>query len=198
MGEGARRSPPSLKGRALRWLAQREHSRTELRRKLLAAARADEAAAALDALPAAPGSAAPEAEPPLASTADTDAPPTIAARVDALLDWLEAQRYLSPQRFIETRVHARAARLGHRRIAGELAQHGLELPAELAQSLLATELERARAVWARKFTAAGGTASERARQARFLTGRGFSGEVVRAVLRRLPGDDEPPGWPEPD
>ena len=33
----------SLKARALVWLAQREHSRTELRRKLLRAARAEQA-----------------------------------------------------------------------------------------------------------------------------------------------------------
>jgi regulatory protein len=34
------KSPLSLKARALQWLAQREHSRVELRRKLLRAVRA--------------------------------------------------------------------------------------------------------------------------------------------------------------
>src|SRR5258706_13262537 len=52
----ARRSPPtaapalSLKARALQWLANREHSRHELRRKLLRIAEGDEVAAAVDAL----------------------------------------------------------------------------------------------------------------------------------------------------
>ena len=40
----------SLKGRALQWLAQREHSRLELRRKLMRQAKAD-ALTRLAALP---------------------------------------------------------------------------------------------------------------------------------------------------
>ena len=45
----AARPPLSLKGRALQWLSQREHSRIELRRKLMRAARLrDEAAALLE------------------------------------------------------------------------------------------------------------------------------------------------------
>jgi regulatory protein len=45
-------SPPaaSLKARALRWLAQRDHSRHELRTKLLRAADGDDAPAQVDAL----------------------------------------------------------------------------------------------------------------------------------------------------
>ena len=156
----------SLKARALQWLAQREHSRAELRRKLLQHAPADggddDAAAA---------------------------PPD----VDALLDWLEVHRYLSQERFVESRVHARAARFGNLRIRQELAQHDLALSAASEQGLKDSEFARARDVWARKFAGPGLTASERAKQARFLTGRGFSAEVVRRVLRESvrPAADAP-------
>jgi regulatory protein len=154
-------APVSLRARALRWLAQREHSRTELRRKLLALARAP----------------AGEGAPPEADEA--------AARVDALLDALEREQLLSTGRFVESRVHARASRFGSRRIAAELAQHGLALDDTQAAALRATELQRAQAVWQRRFGAPAADAAGRARQARFLAGRGFSAEVIRRVVRGL-------------
>jgi len=141
----------SLKAHALQMLAQREHSRVELRRKLLARADGDEVA--------------PE------------------AAVDALIDWLEANRYFSPQRFVESRVHARAGRFGNLRIRQELAQHQVSLPPEAARALAESELDRARAVWAKRFPEPATDAAGRARQARFLVGRGFTPEVIRRVLR---------------
>lgn len=149
----------SLKARALQWLAQREHSRSELRRKLLRHAQQGEDTNADGAACAAP------------------------ACVDALLDWLEAHRYLSHERFVESRVHARAARFGNLRIKQELASHQLALSAVAEQGLRDSEFDRARDVWARKFSDAAATAADRAKQARFLTGRGFSADVVRRVLR---------------
>jgi regulatory protein len=106
-----------------------------------------------------------------------------AAQVDTLLDWLQAERYLSEARFVESRVHARASRYGNRRIQQELAQHGVVLPAESAQALKDSELARAREVWARKYGEVGSDAAERARQARFLAARGFSPEVIRRVVQ---------------
>lgn len=153
----------SLKARALKWLAQREHSRGELRRKLLPHARA---LAALGE-----------------GQAREQEPEAVLAQVETLLDWLEANRYLSEQRFVESRVNARAPRYGNRHIQQELAQHGLALGAEAAQALAGSERERARDVWARKFGSPAADAAGRARQARFLTARGFSPEVVRQVLR---------------
>ena len=167
------RAPRSLKGRALQWLAQREHSRAEMQRKLLPHARAMAAQGEAD------GDAGDAADP--------------MARVVEVLDWLEAQRYLSQQRFVESRIHVRAARHGNLRIQQELAQHGLALDADATQSLKASEFDRAREVWSRKFDAPAADAAARARQARFLTGRGFSAETVRRVLREsaraLPGDE---------
>jgi regulatory protein len=168
----------SLKARALQWLAQREHSRAELRRKLLAQLRADALAIAA-------------AGDPLGDDAGDAPPVAAAAQVDAVLDWLEAHRYLSPERFIESRVHARAARYGNLRIRHELSQHELELPAEAAQALAQSELERALAVWARKFGSPAPDAAGRARQMRFLAGRGFSPGVIRQLLRDAAGAARP-------
>jgi regulatory protein len=154
----------SLRARALQWLAQREHSHSELRRKLLPHAVAEAQAAA-------------DAGAPVAELAP-------AARVDALLDWLEAHDYLSHERFVEARVHARASRFGNLRIRQELKQHQVTLPAEAAQALKDTELQRACAVLARKFAEPPSNQAERAKQARFLAGRGFSPEVIARALRR--------------
>jgi len=165
----AQRPPPSLRARALQWLAQREHSRDELRRKLLAHARRHEEATAEQA----------DAQPQGASA---EPRPDPATAVDALLDWLQARNYLNEQRFVESRVHAREQRFGNLRIRQELAQHGLELDDARAAALRQTELERARAVWARRFGTVAADAAGRARQARFLAGRGFSAEVIRRVV----------------
>lgn len=163
--------PLSLRARALRWLSQREHSRLELRRKLLRAARRRDALAAEDGNAEAPVDPGPE--------------------VDALLDWLAAHRYLSESRFVESRVHARSARFGNRRIVQELAQHGAALDAGAAEQLKASELGRARAVWQRKFgTAPAADAAARAKQMRFLAGRGFSAEVIRRVIRGADDHDD--------
>lgn len=169
------RPAPSLKARALRWLAQREQSRVELRRKLLPCALAEDAAVAA------------ERDADLGS-AHTAVPP--AERVEAVLDWLEAHQYLSQQRFVESRVHARSARFGNLRIRQELKQHQVELAPEAARALRDTELQRARAVRERKFDSWPANATERARQARFLAGRGFSPEVIGRVLRTPPASDD--------
>ena len=157
----------SLKGRGVQLLSQREHSRTELRRKLLRHARA----ALADPL-----ATPPSAEPTVASVNPEE-------QVEAVLDWLQAESYLSEERFVESRVHARASRFGNMRIRQELAQHGVTLEAEAAQRLKESELARAQAVWRRKFGRVPSDATERARQARFLAGRGFSGEVIRRVMQ---------------
>lgn len=159
----------SLKGRALQLLAQREHSRLELRRKLLRRVRDD---ARHD------------------DTAVQGTPADRQAEVDAVLDWLQAHRYLSDERFVESRVHARAARFGNLRIRQELSQHGVELTPAIAGDLRDSEKARAREVQQRKFGSPPATPADRARQARFLAGRGFSAEVVWQVLRGTADNDD--------
>jgi len=162
----AARPPLSLKGCALQWLSQREHSRIELRRKLMRAARLRDEATV---------------------SAETEARDR-AAEVDALLDWLTEHRYLSEARFVESRVHACAARFGQRRIAQELSQRGATLDAETAQRLRASEFERAKALWTRRFgSEPAADAALRAKQMRFLAGRGFASDVIRRVVQ---GGDE--------
>jgi len=179
-----------LQARALRWLAQREHSRHELRAKLLRAqqraadtgAHAD--ADAADAEDAADDTAAGHAGSP-AGPAEDAQPDADAAAVDALLDRLQAEGLLSDERFVQSRLRVRAGGAGLRRIEAELARHALELPAQDRQALQAGELERAIALWQRRF---GGVAAEpklRARQMRFLAGRGFAADVIRRAAAEL-------------
>ena len=166
--------PASLKVRALQWLAQREHSRIELRGKLLRLLLRGPASG-----PAGRVDAAHQAVTDQAMSGAVDP----AAEVEALLQWLESHGYLSQQRFVESRVHARQAKFGSLRIQQELQQHGVKLDAEAKQALKATELQRARDVWGKKFTAPAADAAGRMKQARFLAGRGFPVDVVRQVIR---------------
>lgn len=177
--------PRSLKGRALQLLAQREQSRLELRRKLLVHALAEYADAESDEAEEADADDASAVTPPADAA---PAPPDALARVDAVLDWLEANRYLSPERFVESRVNARAPRFGNLRIHHELKQHAVVLSPDAALALKDSELARACAVRERKFKAAPQTAAERAKQGRFLMARGFSPETIRRALREQPSD----------
>jgi regulatory protein len=156
------RSRLSLKGRGLQLLGQREQSRSELRRKLLVHARR-----------------------PAGDEAEPVDPEVAVEQVEAVLDWLQANKYLCEERFVESRVHARAGRYGNQRIRQELAQHGVALNDETAQQLKDSEAARAREVWARKFGQAAPDAAARARQMRFLAARGFSGEAIRRAIRGL-------------
>ena len=157
--------PGSLKARALQWLAQREHSRFELRRKLLSHARLSAAE----------------------SAAYDDSPVDPENEVEAVLEWLEANRFLSVERFAESRINARLARFGNVRIRHELGRHEIRLAPEAEQALRDSELARARTARRRRFSEAPLDARTRARQARFLAARGFSSEVIRRVLRDVAG-----------
>jgi regulatory protein len=183
----ATRRPASLKVRALQWLAQREHSPVELRIKLLRAAAGQPVPAVSDAQPLSLDDA---------DVADADdsgpaAKAAAVAEVDALLDWLTANAYLSTERFVESRIHARQARFGNQRITQELQQHGLRLEPEARQALRDSELARAQELWQRKYGEPAVDAAGRLRQMRFLAGRGFSHAVVQRVVRGIggPSDD---------
>lgn len=183
------RKPLSLKARALQALALREHSRSELRQKLLrggwnARASGQGAGTGAESAPALAQAEAP----------DDSATPDRAAEIDALLDELQAAGLLSEARFVESRVHARASRFGNRRIQAELARHGLRVDPETAATLRSTEYERALAVWQRRYGEAAGqeaphNPAEAARQMRFLAARGFSLEVIRRVVKGGPIED---------
>ncbi len=141
------RREPSLRERALRLLARREHSRAELAKKLQVHSR--------------PGD-----------------------DLEALLDDLSRRKLLSDERYAESRAHALSRKFGAARIAHELRARGLDkdLADKASKAARATELERAREVWRRKFRSAPKTREERARQMRFLQSRGFSFDAIRSVV----------------
>ncbi|MDH4390232.1 MAG: regulatory protein RecX [Aquabacterium sp.] len=165
--------PASLKVRALQWLAQREHSRAELRTKLLWLLQRSTRDAHVEdgGIDCAD------------DTVDIGCAGEPALEVDALLDWLQQHGHLSDARFIESRVHARQSRFGHRRIQQELRQHGVALDAAAQQALQQSELARATEVWQRKYGVPAGDAAARVRQMRFMLGRGFSMDVVRHLVQ---------------
>ena len=151
----------SVKGRALRYLAQREHSRQELERKL--ARRVDD-------------------------TEQASAQQQIARA----LDELTAAGLLSESRAAASVLRSQGQRYGVRRLKQTLQSKGLdaELISTTLQQAHSTELERAREVWRRRFGTPPASAAERARQMRFMAGRGFEGDVIRRVVQ---GADEDRG-----
>jgi regulatory protein len=110
--------------------------------------------------------------------------------LDTLLDQLEAENWLSDSRFAESLIHRRSSRLGANRIVGELKQHAVDpmLVEEASAQLRETELARARAVWRKKFGELPHTQADRAKQARFLASRGFSGATIGKILKGIDDD----------
>ena len=109
------------------------------------------------------------------------------------LDDLQQARLLSDERFVEMLVHSRRER-GHGplRIRHELQEHGVS--AELQAAYLDDKdpfwRELAAQVKRKRFgEAAPRDRKEWARQAQFLTYRGFTGEQIRAVLRESEYND---------
>ena len=143
----------SLKGRALRYLSAREHSRIELARKLSRYAQEGD-------------------------------------DVEAILDWLEAAKFLSQARFSESLVNRRSTRFGDSRILSELQMHGIGADdlKEIKTGLAQNEAARAREVWLRKFGKKAHDTNDRAKQMRFMMQRGFSHRAIQLAMRGLDED----------
>ncbi len=101
-----------------------------------------------------------------------------------VLDALEAKDFINEARVLESVVHRRAAKLGAARIRQELQAKGLEPEAvvQAVDQLRASEVERAREIWRKKFGAPPADAAERGRQMRFLASRGFGGDTIHRVV----------------
>jgi regulatory protein len=98
--------------------------------------------------------------------------------LEGTLNWLESTNKLSNQRFAELRTHQLARKYGAAKIRQDLKAKGIDdYPVSAAG-----ELERARAILARKYREPATNREERARRARFLQGRGFSYDTIRSVL----------------
>jgi len=105
------------------------------------------------------------------------------ADIAPLLDEFEERKWLSDLRFAESWVADHCARAGSVKLAYDLRQRGV--PDALIEAVLDencdSELERARAVWRKKFGTPPADTAERAKQMRFLRGRGFSSEAINRV-----------------
>jgi regulatory protein len=141
---------PSLRARALRLLARREHSREELRRKLAAHAEEGE-------------------------------------DVAVLLDDLAASGWLSDARFAEQAARAKARRFGPLKVAHFLKARGI------ADEIIAAGVKAAgvdgaasiEAIWRSRFRDLPADEREKARQVRFLQGRGFPLDEIFRFLKQL-------------
>jgi regulatory protein len=151
-----RASGHSVKGRALRYLAQREHSRCELERKL----------------------ARQVADTPEASASEQIRHALDDLAASGLLSDERAADALvaaKSSRFGDQKLRHS---LRERGLTADQVATAL-LP------LADTELARARAVWQRRFDAPAVDAAGRARQARFLAARGFSSATIWRVVQGL-------------
>ena len=132
--------------------------------------------------------------------------PVEPGQLQTVLDELQAKGFIDAQRVVASVVHQRAAKLGLARIRQELQHKGVsgEEARDVLAALQATEVERARAVWRKKFGSDDAAAdaspraptdvAQRARQMRFLAARGFTGDTIRRVVSgaRDSGGDEGP------
>ena len=113
-----------------------------------------------------------------------------AGTLAVVLDELQAKGFISEQRVLESIVHRRSAKFGTSRIRQELQARGLapEAVAQAVDQLRQSDLARAREVWRLKFGTAPRDAAERAKQMRFLAGRGFDGDTIRRVVSHTDDD----------
>jgi regulatory protein len=104
--------------------------------------------------------------------------------IPPLIEEFEQRGWLSEQRVVEQVMATRRKRFGSQKIAHELRQKGLSEDAIAAarETLKDSEFESAREVWRRKFPEPPANANEKARQMRFLQGRGFSLDIIRKVI----------------
>lgn len=149
------KKPPEqgLRSRALRALAQREHTRFQLAQKLRAHAASE-------------------------------------GELTRLLDTLEQQGKLSDARYAEHVATFRGRKYGALRLKQELRASGVdeEVLAPVISGLRQSETARARATWRKRFGHLPRNALERAKQVRFLQGRGYTLDTIIAILKS--DDDE--------
>ena len=142
------KSEPSLRARAMRLLARREHSRAELERKLSH----------------------------IAHEGDD---------VGTVIEELAQRGWLSDARYAEQTVRAKARRFGPVKVAHDLrakgvADEAIEAAFRVAGDDGTADIER---VWRTRFSAIPDNDRERARQVRFLQGRGFRLDDILKFLR---------------
>ena len=117
------------------------------------------------------------------------------ADLEALLDDFAERGWLSEERFIEQTVRAKARKFGPLKIAHHLREKGIDesgIEQGLAQAR-SGEAEALEAAWRSRFGRPAVDAAEKARQIRFLQGRGFALEAVLRFLKAM--QSSPTAWP---
>lgn len=134
----------------MRFLARREHSRAELRRKLA----------------------------PRVAQGDD---------LEAVLDELARRGWLSDVRFAEITARAKARRFGPLKVSHYLKSRGVADDAIAAGVAAAGQDAGASiaSIWSSRFRALPADEKDRARQVRFLQGRGFALDEVFRFLRTI-------------
>ena len=101
--------------------------------------------------------------------------------LEGTLNWLESTSKLSNQRFAEIRAHVLARKYGAARIRQDLKSKGVS--EEIAERTVAEldDVAKAKEILARKYRVPAASREERAKRARFLQGRGFSYDTIRAL-----------------
>ena len=145
-----------VRTRAITYLAKREYSRFELRKKILFSLRQF------------------ECEHEMAGHI-----------LEEVLDHLSHDNWQSDARVAASIAKVKGERYGSARVRHELNQQGLDnelIAQELAQ-LANTELRRAHEVWQNKFGQAPVDLKEKAKQVRFMASRGFGFDVINKVIK---------------
>lgn len=107
--------------------------------------------------------------------------------LESLLDDFTSRGWLSEERFVEQAVRAKARRFGPLKIAHHLREKGIGEEA-IARALRETQGavdERLEAAWRSRFGEPPAGDADRARQVRFLQGRGFPLQAVLRFLKSL-------------
>ena len=102
--------------------------------------------------------------------------------LESLLNELQAKKQLSDERYAEARAHWLSRKYGTARIRQDLKAHGVA-DAVADRHASSGELEKARAILARKYRSPASNREEAAKRARFLQSRGFSYDTIRSALR---------------
>ena len=137
----------SLTGRALRYLSHREHSRQELRKKLLPYAQDDR-------------------------------------ELDAVLDKLEKQKFLSDARYAQSIARRKSDRYGSALIVESLRQQGVgqHIIEDVKSNLKDSEIDRLYELWQKKFGVYAQDAVQRSKQIRYLASKGFAIGLINQVV----------------
>ena len=107
--------------------------------------------------------------------------------LERVLEFLVSRKLLSNERYAEARAHRLARKYGAAKIRQDLKSKGVD-DALIERVSNEGELERASAILKRKYHAPAMTREERAKRARFLQGRGFSYDTIRAVIADVEAD----------